>query len=457
MTEAVYGAFSPRQRAGLEWDAARSKAGDMAMKANVQNSSASGSFSFWIHESSPFRSVKRLAQSVSYLLLNVCWWVALQKRRSRPSKPVQSVTVLCLIGLGDWCPNLSLVRSLKQVFPQCKLCVITDDLGAQFLLREKCADAVMCLPAQCFRRFKVIRRVVWVLMNRKRLVGDLLVCPLWHRTHQLIACMLPHQAFYGCFRIANPLARRHSDHFAPIESNVPAFRKALSALETQPSEDVVGTPFGNLRLLVGGLGTVPRISDFQVGEADRKWLRSQLPARDESDYVVVLHLGRRWENKGWPPHRWVEAILLLHQDFRLLVCLVGTPGEAAICKEVEAALKTAQVPTLNFCGVTTVTQLAALLQSADLFLGTDSGPTHLASIMGTSAVALYGPTDPEKYRPVRFKGIALHQKLECSPCGDNRCALRGEDQYRCMKDIEANRVYEAAQEVLKASPSGRSS
>jgi heptosyltransferase I len=391
------------------------------------------------------------AKSASYLLLNICWWTNGQIRRPRSSKPVQRVTALCLLGLGDWCPTLSLMQSLKRAFPGSKLSVITNELGAQFLSRQECVDMVVCLPE--FRRYKVIRRILWLQRNRRRLAADLLVCPLWHRTHQLMACLLPHEAYYGYFRTTTPFQRREAHHSVPLESNVQQFRQALRALEGKTGEDLIGTPFGNLRELIGGLGIEPTLADFQVDEADRKWVSRKLAGGNERDHVVVLHPGSRWPGKGWPPQRWVETIVLLHQEFRLTVCLVGIAGEVTTCNEIEAALKTAHVPTLNLCASTTLSQLAALFQSTDLFLGTDSGTTHLASLMGTPAVALYGATGPHDYRPVRFKGVALHAGVECSPCGDNRCALSGEEKYRCMKAVEANRVFAVAKKMLGRSPS----
>jgi ADP-heptose:LPS heptosyltransferase len=72
------------------------------------------------------------------------------------------------------------------------------------------------------------------------------------------------------------------------------------------------------------------------------------------------------------------------------VRLAWGPGEADLATEVAAA---AGLPDLAF-PPTSLPLLAELLRGADLFVGNDSGPMHLAWLVGTRVVALYGPTDP---------------------------------------------------------------
>jgi ADP-heptose:LPS heptosyltransferase len=59
--------------------------------------------------------------------------------------------------------------------------------------------------------------------------------------------------------------------------------------------------------------------------------------------------------------------------------------------------------------------LAGVLSQVDLFLGHDSGVTHLAALLGTPTVALFGPTDPERWAP-RGRAVAVIREKPC------RCA-----------------------------------
>jgi ADP-heptose:LPS heptosyltransferase len=64
--------------------------------------------------------------------------------------------------------------------------------------------------------------------------------------------------------------------------------------------------------------------------------------------------------------------------------------------------------------------LAALLRRAHLYLGNDSGVSHLAGLAGARGLVLFGPTDPRTWRP-RGGGLrVLHAPTPCPACGPER-------------------------------------
>jgi ADP-heptose:LPS heptosyltransferase len=64
----------------------------------------------------------------------------------------------------------------------------------------------------------------------------------------------------------------------------------------------------------------------------------------------------------------------------------------------------------------TLAQVAALLIRADLYLGNDSGITHLAGAVGAQTVALFGPSDARRWAPRGVKVSLLSLGVACSPC-----------------------------------------
>ena len=68
--------------------------------------------------------------------------------------------------------------------------------------------------------------------------------------------------------------------------------------------------------------------------------------------------------------------------------------------------------------------IARALKSSLLFVGLDSGISHLASYVGVTSVVIYGPTDPLVWRPVGDRVYQVHLGLECSPCFPSVCAER---------------------------------
>lgn len=91
----------------------------------------------------------------------------------------------------------------------------------------------------------------------------------------------------------------------------------------------------------------------------------------------------------------------------------------------------------------TLADLAALLTCCRLFVGADSGPLHLAALLGTPVVQLLGPTDPVENAPhPQTPSRALRVGLSCSPC------RRGCAAANCMKRITPDSVTAAAIELL---------
>jgi heptosyltransferase-3 len=66
-----------------------------------------------------------------------------------------------------------------------------------------------------------------------------------------------------------------------------------------------------------------------------------------------------------------------------------------------------------------LTEVAALLARCDLYVGNDSGPSHLAALTGAPTLALFGPTDPRRWRPLGPRVTVLRrQPLEQLPVAE---------------------------------------
>ncbi len=105
------------------------------------------------------------------------------------------------------------------------------------------------------------------------------------------------------------------------------------------------------------------------------------PLRCCANGPIVVHPGSGGRDKCWPMEHFRELIDQLPGDVPM------------ICGEVEGKL-----PGARFCA--TLDELAGVLETARLFVGNDAGPTHLAAAMGVPTVALFGPTDPQRWAPI---------------------------------------------------------
>jgi ADP-heptose:LPS heptosyltransferase len=113
------------------------------------------------------------------------------------------------------------------------------------------------------------------------------------------------------------------------------------------------------------------------------------------DEIIALHPGAGGRNKVWPPQQFAALGRALARGSAKLLIIQG-PADEEVVKEVVAGL--AGIPHLVVQDVPIAT-LAALLSHASLFIGNDSGISHLAAALGVLTLALFGPTDPAVWAP----------------------------------------------------------
>jgi len=123
-------------------------------------------------------------------------------------------------------------------------------------------------------------------------------------------------------------------------------------------------------------------------------VRSHL-ARCGVDRYIVLSPGGGWRAKCWPADRFGELCREIRKSLGLRCVVNFGPGENDLAEAVRAASGDAE--PLLYDGE--LGQLMALLRNAMCIVGGDTGPLHLAIALGTTAVALYGPTDPARNGP----------------------------------------------------------
>jgi ADP-heptose:LPS heptosyltransferase len=114
-------------------------------------------------------------------------------------------------------------------------------------------------------------------------------------------------------------------------------------------------------------------------------------------------------------------------------------------------------PVLDTTGRFSVAESLALISELDLFLSPDTGPMHMACAVGTPSLAVFGPSDPQRY----FSGgsgqpgsrhVVLRAELWCSPCNLIRkppaeCA--GAQPPECLRLVEVTRVEAEAARLLE--------
>nr|BFD61849.1 hypothetical protein BdHM001_05300 [Bdellovibrio sp. HM001] len=134
--------------------------------------------------------------------------------------------------------------------------------------------------------------------------------------------------------------------------------------------------------------------ELQYTEAD--WSIAEIPECKLTlpERYLVLHVGASDANKALSAGAWVRALRQLARQFtELPVVLIGSAGEAPVALQIEAEVKELQF--VNLAGRTQMSDLFAILKNAELLIGCDSAPIHVASLTDT-------PTLNVSVGPVNF-------------------------------------------------------
>lgn len=172
-------------------------------------------------------------------------------------------------------------------------------------------------------------------------------------------------------------------------------------------------------------------------------IKNLLPNVTDEVKTIVMHIGAGYPSKCWPAVRFYELLLKLITYANCRVVLIGQAPEKAIIDQW--ALDSPAI--ISLAGKTKFRELVEVLRKADLFIGNDSGPAHLAAALGIPEVIVYGGTnDIREWAPFSAKATIINHPVDCSPCEAKVCPLGHHD---CVNEISVDRVWEAIQRELQ--------
>lgn len=165
--------------------------------------------------------------------------------------------------------------------------------------------------------------------------------------------------------------------------------------------------------------------------------------RDPARPLAVIHPGHGGGRQSWPPSGYAAVGRgLAERGWQ--VAVTGGPGEVEEAGAVAAGIGGDVLP---LAGRTGLRQLAAVLESAGLFVSVSTGPMHLASAMRVPAVTLYGPTDLHiesvRFCPYHTPLRAVFSDVPCPCPGSKTCA-----DPVCFAGITAEKVLAAADDLV---------
>jgi heptosyltransferase I len=287
-------------------------------------------------------------------------------------EPPRSLCILRLSAIGDACHVVPVVRTLQQAWPATQLTWIIGRNEARLM---RLLDGVEFITLEKRLRPGTLTALRAALAGRRFEV--LLHMQLALRASLVASCVAAH------VKLGFDRARARELQWL--------FTNARIAARTR--EHVLDSFFG----FPAALGISERLLrwDLRLPPEAQAYAQRLIP---DSQPTLVISPCSSHPLRNWRPERYAAIAAYAASRHAMRVILAGGPSESE--RLMGAAIARAcPVPLVNQIGQDTLPELLALLARARVLLTPDSGPAHMATMVGTPVIGLYAATNPARSGP----------------------------------------------------------
>ncbi len=343
-------------------------------------------------------------------------------------EPVHRILIVRLSAIGDVLHGVPVLNALRDALPQAFLAWVIEGRTAELLRGHRALDELIELP----RGWLKSPRTVLELRRRLRGLRFDTTIDLQGLSKSAIAARLS-----GARRRIG-LAGKDGRELSRWLNN-----ELVHVTRTHVTDR-------NLELLAPLGITDPAVRfDLEESPADALSASKMLGAQQVLVPFAVINPGASWPSKRWPPDRFAAVARHLGQS-RGLKSLVVWAGEEERGWAEQIAAGSARCATMS--PPTSLGELAAIARRAAIFVGSDTGPLHLAAAVGTPCVGLFGPMPAARNGPYGPQHITV-QKMFFSGTSRQRRTAGPES----MEAISVQHVTEACDRILDRNNRARSS
>ena len=331
------------------------------------------------------------------------------------------VLIIRLSAIGDVIHGLPVLCALREQFPDVRIAWLVEGGASTLLEGHPALDELIRVPRGWLRS----PATVWRLCRQLREFGPDLTVDVQGLTKSAIPAWLSGARFrigFGC---------ENGRELSRWLNNIHVRSTATHIIDC------------NLQLLQP-LGIQRATARFDLPErADDAWAIERIIRElGVEERFAVINVGAGWTSKLWRMDRFAAVARQLARKHAMPTVVVWAgPQERAWAEEVVAGGS----GFAKLAPSTTLTELAALVRRAALFIGSDTGPLHLAAAVGTPCVGLFGPKPAERNGPYGPGHIVLQAARP-----SNARRQRSSTSRALMDAISVEMVCQACERILAA-------
>ncbi len=364
---------------------------------------------------------------MGYLLHILSFLITILFYSNRKLKNIKKILIIKLDHVGDLIVSTPVISNLKLNFPQARLTVLVGSWNKPLVEDNPYVDEVITYDA-ITPFYKETTNSQHILQKIKFFIA------LKHKKFDLIVDLRTtwEGLFFGLIKGGR------------YRTDVSTVRISQSFSKDKRFTHIVEVNLETLKRIEIPIKT--KMLEVFIRDEDRVFIDQYLRKEGVKggERIFVIHPGAKVLLRQWANERFAQLADEFVKKYGVKIIIVGSKAEGKIAEEV--AHKMSASPIIA-AGKTTLKQLIALLQRADLFVGNDSGVMHLAIASGkVGVIALFGPEEPKRFGPYGKNAIVIKKDLPCSPCNQLKCIMEGERN--CMSLITVTDVLRESERLL---------
>ncbi len=338
---------------------------------------------------------------------------------------INHIAILRLSALGDVCHAMLVVTAIKKRYPNAKITWITSPLEAHIV--RHIPDVNVCV----YDKKTGIKGMLAIRQKLASISFDVLLHMQWSLRASILSRMVKANTRVG-FALSHSREKQHwfVNELAP-EPRGPHVLDALFSL----AEAI-------------DVKELPLKSDITLES-----LAVNLPPK----YVVINPSASKQE-RNWTLAGY-QSLIHFFAERAIPVVLTGSPAQQEVnfantLLDDPAIEKTA---VINLVGKTSIAQMMSVIHSSALVISPDTGPAHIATLVGTPVVGLYAHSNPKRTGPYKDldKVVSVYDELAeqeyGKPSSELAWAARVHDP-DAMSDIDLEQVLEKIKPILNTIP-----
>ena len=393
---------------------------------------------------------KKLIRNIETLIVSPktisCWKVLLPNHTHYGINvsAKQNILIIRLDEIGDCVLTIPLIRELKRIYPNASITLLVQPKSQSLFQNCTYIDEIITYEDTTNGRLWRLRRVINALSFSHRDLKPrgfrIAISPRWDTDY--------HQAAYLAYFSGAPIRLGYSETVSSSKQKYNHnYDKLFSTIlyDRMPRHEVVR----NLKIIESMNGTAATDDRLELFISQEEQQRADLILAEsnisDAQLAVAIFPSAGSKNRQWPLCNYIQLSNWLIREYGAQVVIIGGNGD----REGAQLLKqTIQSNIVDLSGKTTLNETAAILRRCHVYIGSDSGPMHLAAAVSTPVIEISchprnsdhnHPNSPLRFGPWKVPHSILRPENALPPCKDGCNAAMA----HCITQITLDHVKDA--------------